>query len=260
MDDLDRRLGAARRIATEAGALAKTYFAKRSDLAVEAKGAQDYVSVADREVERFIRGAFAAEFPGDGFLGEESGGTDAEALWVVDPIDGTTNFVRGIPHFAVSIGFVLRGRTELGVIHDVMAGELYSCRRGAGAEMNGQRIRVRATRSMGEAVIGFGHSGSADPHGFVQVIEQMLSAGAEFRRFGSAALMLCYTAIGRLDAFWQTHLSPWDALAGMLLVEEAGGFSNDFLANDGIRRGSAVLAGVPALKDELSRQTGISVA
>jgi myo-inositol-1(or 4)-monophosphatase len=260
MDALELRLTAARRIATEAAALAKAYFAKRTDLTVEAKGAQDYVSVADREVERFIRGAFAAEFPGDGFLGEESGGSGSDALWVVDPIDGTTNFVRGIPHFAVAIGFVAAGRTELGVIHDVMAGELYSCRRGLGAEMNGQRIHVRATADMKEAVIGFGHSGNADPHGFVQVIERMLEAGAEFRRFGSAALMLSYTAIGRLDAFWQTHLSPWDALAGMLLVEEAGGFSNDFLADGGLERGNAVLAGVPALKDELSGYTGISVA
>ncbi len=152
--DLARRLEVAQRVAREAGALALDYFRNRDRLAIEHKGKQDLVSIADRDVETLIRRELSAAFPGDQFIGEEEGDTEAERLWVIDPIDGTLNFLRGIPSWAVVIAWVENGRTLIGVTYDPVHDELWTARRGHGAYRNGQRITVTPAASPDQAVVG----------------------------------------------------------------------------------------------------------
>ena len=158
--DLTKRLEVAERVAKEAGALALDYFRNRDRLAIEHKGKQDLVSIADRDVETLIRRELSAAFPGDQFIGEEEGGTEADRLWVIDPIDGTLNFLRGIPSWAVVIAWVEQGRTLLGVTYDPVHDELWTARRGQGAFRNGQRIAVTPTASPDQAVQSSSWTGS----------------------------------------------------------------------------------------------------
>lgn len=255
--DLDRRFDVAAEVARSAGARALGYFARRAELAVEHKGVQDHVSVADREVERHILETLRAAFPDDAILAEESGGQTGDAVWAIDPIDGTTNFLRGVPCWCVSIAFVVEGAVELGVIYEPVHDRLFRARRGRGAEADGRALSVSACTSLDRALVGFGHSQRSSDEVLEASIHQLLAADAELRRLGSAAMMLAYVAQGTLDAFFEAHLSPWDALAGLLLVSEAGGHSNDFLAGDALRRGNAVLACAPGLRDALVAITGI---
>jgi myo-inositol-1(or 4)-monophosphatase len=256
-DELDTRLKACIVIAKEAGALGKKYFADVASLSVELKGLQDQVSVADREVERLIKQRIAESFPGDVCIGEEYGGKPGDASWVIDPIDGTGNFVRGFPHWAVSIGFLAAGEIELGVVYDPCADRLFSARRGAGATLDGVRMRVRSTKKLEESVVCVGFSHSTPLPDFLGPTTQMLERGCEFRRVGSAALGLAHVAAGHFDAFWQKRLSAWDVLAGILLVREAGGVTNDFLANEGLTRGNTMLGACPGVYQELARITGV---
>ena len=257
--DLEQRHSEAEHIAEEAAALAREHFAHLARLEVETKGLQDYVSAADREVEALIRGALAARFPEDGFLGEETGGASAESLWVVDPIDGTTNFLRGVHHFGVSIAFVHRGRVEVGVIADVTKDALYSARRGHGARRSGVPIHTRDTTRLDASILMVGHSPKTGAEALLTVLRDAFARGLEFRRFGSASLGLCDVAAGRVEGFWQAHLNAWDVLAGLLLVEEAGGRVNDFLAADGLTRGNEVLAAAPGVAEALSELTGVEL-
>lgn len=255
--DLTHRLEIAKSIALEAGELAKSFFERREALVTEAKGPQDYVSLADREVEALIVRRLAEQLPDDSTLAEEGGGTTGETVWVIDPIDGTTNFLRGIPFWCVSIAFVWRGVTEIGVVRDPLRDHLFTARRGEGARLNGAEIRVTGRASLDDALIGFGYGGKSDPAAFAVTARAILERRAEFRRLGSAALTMCYVAAGRLDGFWQEHLSAWDALAAMLVIREAGGRTNDFLAGGGLLRGNHVLGSTPALFDDLAALTGL---
>jgi myo-inositol-1(or 4)-monophosphatase len=253
---LESRLDTALAVAAEAGALALSHFERRSELVVEYKGPQDLVSKADREVETLIRRRFAEAFPTDGMLGEEQGGGTARALWVVDPIDGTTNFLHGLPHWGISIAFVLDGVCELGVILAPVLKETYAARRGGGASCNGAPIRASACTSFSEALVGFGSSKRHPLDGYLQRLGKLLAAGSEYRRLGSAALNLASVACGRLEGYFELHLSSWDALAGMLLVTEAGGRCNDFLRGEGLTKGNVVLAGCAGLYEALQQMTG----
>lgn len=228
-DSLDARLDAALAAARAAGALARSYFERRAELAVETKGPQDLVSVADRAVETAIRDAIAAAFPDDPLVGEEHGGDAAGTGWVVDPIDGTQNFLRGIPQFVVSIAYRRDGRTELGVIHDPNAGETFAARRGRGATRDGAPIRVSGVDQVERAVLGVGHSPRHDARLYVDTVAAMVGAGAQTRNYCCAALQLAYVADGRLDATWDPYLLDWDVAAGILLVEEAGGVAVPFV-------------------------------
>jgi myo-inositol-1(or 4)-monophosphatase len=240
--DLDSRWAFAQKLADEAGALAQSWFDRRSELSVEHKGPQDLVSAADRAVETLVRERVAAAFPSDKVLGEEQGGATGDNLWVVDPIDGTTNFLRGLPHYCVALAFVHGGRTELGIVTVPSSKETFRARLGGGATMNGAAIRVAQTTRLEHALLGWG-SHRRSPGGHVlAALDSLLAQGAEYRRLGSAAVNLCQVACGRLDSFYESKLAPWDALAGMLLVREAGGVTNDFLANDGLVKGNKVLA------------------
>lgn len=255
--DIEARHEACERIAREAGALARRYFDDVASIRIEMKGLQDQVSIADREVESLIKRRVAELFPNDVCLGEESGGVPGGAMWVIDPIDGTTNFLRGFPHYAVSIAFVANTDIEVGVIYDPSADDLYSARRGAGAKLNGRTIRARATEKLEEAVLCIGFSHNASIPDFISAVQQLLERGAEFRRIGSAALGLAHVAAGRFDAFWQKRLRAWDVLAGILLVREAGGRTNDFLANDGLERGNAALGATCSLYPAIAPIVGL---
>lgn len=256
-EDLERRLGACREIAREAGAIARRHFEDVASLTVETKGVQDLVSVADREVEAAIKARIGALFPDDRSIGEESGGSGGDAVWVIDPIDGTTNFLRGIPHYAISIGFVAGGEAVLGVIYDPSMDHLYAARRGGGATCNGRPIRVRETHSLDHAVLSFGFSHQSPVEDFAARTRAVLEHKAEFRRLGSAALGLAYVAAGHLDGFWQKYLHSWDVVAGIALIHEAGGRTNDFLAGDGLLAGNVMLAATPALYDPLAELFGV---
>jgi myo-inositol-1(or 4)-monophosphatase len=202
-------------------------------LKVEQKGPQDPVSEADRAAETLIREWLGRAFPGDGFLGEEGGGTTAERLWVIDPIDGTANFVRGMPSFCVSLAYVEDGASMIGIIYAPVTDELFAARRGSGATCNGAPIRASGCTVPSEAIIGLSYTHKQPRAGFLAVLDRMLAAGSEFRRIGSTTLGLAYVAAGRLDAFWAPRTQSWDVLAGLLLVQEAGGWASDFLSEHG---------------------------
>jgi myo-inositol-1(or 4)-monophosphatase len=256
--DLDHRLQVAGAVAREAGAVARERFRVAPEAHTHTfKSDQDYLTETDAELERLIRERLAAAFPTDSFFGEESGGTFGSNLWIVDPIDGTANFARGIPHFCVSIAFVRDRNVEIGVIYQPMTDEVYAARRGAGAMRNGQRIRVSAIADIRQSTVEAGWSTRLPPEPYVALVDRLIKAGAQVRRAGSGALALAYVADGRIDAYCELHINAWDALAGLLLIEEAGGWTNDFLAGDGLRRGNAVLGCTPALNDIVSRAMGL---
>jgi len=220
---LNDKLAAACEIAREAGALALDYFRKRDELVVELKGPQDLVSVADRAVEDRVREGFAAAFPDDGILGEEGGGDVSDRFWLIDPIDGTANFLRGVPFWCVALAYVVEGVPVLGVIYDPVQDHLYAGRRGAGATCNGRPMRVADTAELNKATVAIGYA-VREPHEKVlSVLDGTLSAGATFKGYGSCAMALALVADGRLDAFFEEHINAWDCLGGILLVTEAGG-------------------------------------
>ncbi|QFU15579.1 inositol monophosphatase family protein [Microvirga thermotolerans] len=257
-DDLKTRFEAACEVAREAGALARRRFLERprSQLA-DMKGPQDFLTATDSEVEELIRGRLLARFPGDAFFGEEGGGSFERDVWVVDPIDGTANFARGIPHFAISIAFIRDNRVEIGVVLDVMHDELYTARRGFGAALNGKAIRVSGLADIRQATVEAGWSSRLPADSYVAMVERLKHTGVNVRRGGSGTLGIAYVADGRIDAYCELHINAWDALAGLLIVEEAGGWTNNFLAGDGLRKGNPVLVSTPELADEISAATGI---
>ncbi|MBZ6078640.1 inositol monophosphatase family protein [Microvirga puerhi] len=258
-DDLKARFDAACAIAADAGALARQRFLERprSQLA-DMKGPQDFLTATDSEVEDLIRNRLLALFPGDAFFGEEGGGSFERNVWVVDPIDGTANFARGIPHFAISIAFVRDGRVEIGVVLDVMHGELYTARRGAGATLNGKPIRVSGLANIKQATVEAGWSSRLPTESYIALVERLKQLGVNVRRAGSGTLGITYVADGRIDAYCELHINAWDVLAGLLIVEEAGGWTNNFLAGDGLRKGNPVLVCTPELAGAVSAAAGIA--
>ena len=258
--DLDARFSAAVAIADEAATLALHHFERRSELTVELKGLQDHVTIADREVEALIRRRICERFPEDGLLGEEQGAggsSTSSALWVIDPIDGTTNFLHGLPHWGVCIAFCADEVVEHGVIVAPVLRERYVARRGRGAMCNGRPLAVSRTSKLTEALIAFG-SNKKSPHGpYVDALNRLLAEGIEYRRLGCASANLTAVASGKLDGFFEARLSPWDALAGMLMVREAGGRCNDYLADDGLLRGNSVMVANQALYETLAAAFGV---
>ncbi len=232
---LTDRYEAARRIAREAGALALDYFRHRGRLTVEMKGPSDYVSIADRDVENLIRRELKAAFPDDAFLGEETAGQfdgPVERCWIVDPIDGTHNFLRGVPYWNVAIGYVEHGRTQVGVVYDPPADRLYHGLSGRGAWCQSAegdaRLQAAATRALAGSYVVLGHHDRSFEPRYFEIRRRMMEAGIAMRNFGSAALQLAHVASGRFDGFIELQLSAWDAVAGLLLVEEAGGYHAPF--------------------------------
>ncbi len=260
--EIDHRRDVARAVILEAGQLAADYFHRRDRLAVSRKGAQDLVSEADRGCEEFTVSRLAAAFPDDGFLGEEGGTRNpaAAAVWVIDPIDGTHNFLTGIRFWCLSIALVVGGEAVLGVIYDPTADELFSARKGGGAFLNDTAIKTSGETDITRARVGVGFSYRRPVADHVRAIEALLTAGCEYLRLGSGALGMAYTAAGRFDGYWERHINSWDVAAGVVLVREAGGWTNDFFADDGLACGNEVLATTPALVDPLARLTGFRAA
>ncbi len=249
MIDLDAREAFAIDVALRAGRLALTM---RHDLPqANAKSAIDFCTEADLAVERLIRGEVEQRF-GDGFIGEEFGGEPGEALWVVDPIDGTTGYIHGTPRWCVSIAFVLRGVTELGVIYAPATDRLFTARRGQGARLNGRPIRVSGLRHGAVPVIETGWSERYPLEMYFDLVRRLNAAHYEFRRIGSGAVGLAEVACGLADGYMELHINAWDALAGLLLVSEAGGWVNDFLAGEGLRKGNVLIACTPEMTGPLT--------
>ncbi len=252
---LDVAISAAR----EAGEILLGHFGRLDPASVEEKSANDVVSVADRESEAAVRRAVLAAFPGDRFLGEESGlsGVDEKApSWIVDPLDGTANFVRGFPHWAVSIARTrggLLGEIEAGVVWDPVKNDLFTAEAGAGAWRNGHRMRVPPRPSLKGAAIatGFPFRQAHKIDRYLGVFRQVFLEVRSLRRAGSAALDLAYVAAGIFDGFFEFGLSPWDTAAGALLVTEAGGVVSDFDGSASWRTRGNVLAGTPGVHSGL---------
>ena len=250
--DLAARARIAQEVALSAGALALRYFRRELAWEIEAKGGpQDYVSAADRAVEDHIRAALAQAFPADDMIGEERGGTEAAHVWVVDPIDGTLNFVHGVRYWCVSIAFVERGVRRVAAIHDPSAGELFHAVAGGGAWCNDRPMRTSRCTRLADALIaqGYVHRHDLDRH--LALRRALLAGGAAVKDHGAGALMLAHVAAGRFDGFLEPHMHAWDALAGLLLVDEAGGRVADYPGPGGLAGGGPVLACAPALFETL---------
>lgn len=204
-------------------------FGEVENLQVTAKGPGDFVSAADRKAEETIREALTESRPNYGWLGEESDpvkGTDPTRRWIVDPLDGTTNFLHGIPHWAISIALEHKGEIVAGVVYEPVKDEMFTAEAGQGAWLNDRRLRVSGRRELSHMLFGTGFPYANRSH-LKETLQQMahiLPMTAGVRRQGAAALDLAYVAAGRLEGFWEYKLQPWDIAAGMILVREAGGF------------------------------------
>lgn len=232
------------------GAQAQTL--RDTGLQVDKKARQDFVSQADLFVEKEIKSWLKTHCPQDGFLGEESGLENGnQGTWVLDPIDGTTNYIQGMDYWCISLAYVWQNTLEMGIIYAPDRNEFFFARRGKGAFLNDQRLTLREPDPE-TVVIGMGRSSRAPAENYTRAIARVLNAGMEYRRFGAGALMLAHVATGQVHAYYEEHMNSWDALAGMLLIVEAGGASNDFLANDGLLNGNLVLAGCIDVQARLS--------
>jgi len=260
-DRIAARARLAETVVREAGALAADFYRRRAALSIERKGVQDFVSEADRACEDLIVAALTRHFPEDGFLGEEGGlRREGNLIWVVDPIDGTDNFLRGIPFWCVSIGLVADRRSLVGLIYNPVTDELFSAVKGGGAFLNGEAIRVSDTADVERAriCVGFSYRRPVAPH--ARVIKALLDARCEYSRLASGALGMAYTAAGRFDGYWEHHINAWDVAAGLVIVSEAGGVTNDFLAGDGFLKGNEIFASTPALAPKLGALIETAIA
>lgn len=244
--------------AFKAGRALSRDFGEVENLQVSLKGPGDYVSQADRKAEEIVLGELSRARPTYGFLGEEGGeskGTDGQHRWIVDPLDGTTNFLHGIPHFAVSIALERDGAVVAGVIYNPVTDELFTADRGKGAFLNDRRIRVAGRRTLEDCVIGTGvpHLGRGDHGAYLNELGRVMGEVAGIRRMGAAALDMAYVAAGRLDGYWEDGVSPWDLAAGIIMLREAGGFVSDKLGGGKMFDNKTVVAGNERIQKELLR-------
>ncbi len=247
--DLDTAIAMARL----AGALALKHFRAIDQLTIEQKGHQDLVSNADKEVETLIRAEIARHWPNDGIVGEEHGveaGTSG-AEWVIDPIDGTANFVRGIPQWCVSIARVRGGAPEIGVVYEPVSDEMFAARRGGGATVNGRPMRVAPARDLTEGSVGTGFSARIEAAHVVAAIGEIIAKGGVFFRNASGALMLAYVASGRLIGYIEEHMNSWDCMAALLMVEEAGGVVLPLDPATCVAEGGKIVAAGPGVYPEI---------
>ncbi|WP_208020493.1 inositol monophosphatase family protein [Vibrio viridaestus] len=257
LSELETREISLHEIIQQAGSLALQHFLSRKPGDYTLKGAQDFLTEADSLVERYIRGRLQERFPDDGILGEESGGNpDHSRLWVIDPIDGTANFARGIGHFCVVLAFIEDGVTLLGGIYNPVTEELYLARKGEYAVKNEVPLCVANTSELTAASFELGWSNRVSQKRYLDAYSALLSSGANIRRGASGALALAWVAEGRTDGYAELHMNAWDCLAGLLLVEEAGGRICRYPETHAdIQRGGAVLAAAPNVAKALSVAT-----
>jgi myo-inositol-1(or 4)-monophosphatase len=253
-DGLDRRFAVAHEVIIEAGQLALGFARDLKALTVRAKAPQDLVSEADLAVETLIRGRLLDAFPGDGFLGEESGRSeidDREGIWVVDPIDGTVPFLNGLTSWSVSVAYVRAGQVALGLVNRPSASELFSGGIGRAALRNGQPIAPHSGKSLADGLTYLGCSNRLRPEQVVPVLDRLLRAGGMFVRDGSGAIGLCDVACGRLVGYIEAHINAWDCLGAVAVLQSAGARVSDFLTGDALLGGNSIVAAPPQLYDVL---------
>ena len=239
-----------------AGRSLKRDLGEIENLQVSLKGPANFVTMADKRAEEMLYTDLNKARPGYGFIGEEGGsreGQDKTHTWIVDPLDGTTNFLHGIPHFAISVGLQREGTIIAGVIYNPANDELYMAERGKGAFLNDQRLRVAGRRKLGECVIACGlpHMGRGDLELSRLELTAIQARVAGLRRFGAAALDLAFVAAGRFDGYWERDLQPWDMAAGQIIVREAGGTISGIAGNDDPLRTGNVICGNEYIHAEL---------
>ena len=244
--------------ARKAARALKRDFGEVEKLQVSLKGPANFVSAADRRAEETLYAELSKARPNYGFLGEEGGireGTDKTHTWIVDPLDGTTNFLHGIPQFAISIALEREGAVVAGLVYNPATDELFIAEKGKGTFLNDQRIRVAARKRLVDAVIACGlpHHGRPQQALAHRETAAVQSQVAGLRRFGAAALDLAWVAAGRLDAYWERDISPWDMAAGLILVREAGGYVTDCDGADEMLTKGHVAAGNETIQKELLR-------
>jgi len=244
--------------ARKAGRTLKRDFGEVEHLQVSLKGPANFVTAADRRAEEILYQELTKARPGYGFVGEEGGrreGADRTHTWIVDPLDGTSNFLHGIPQFAISIALEREGTIVAGVTYNPANDELFTAERGKGAFLDGHRLRVAGRQRLVDAVIACGlpHHGKGDLALFRAEFAAIQDKIAGLRRFGAAALDLAWVAAGRLDGYWERDISPWDMAAGLLLVREAGGFVTDLDGGDAMLAKGNILAGNETMHRELLR-------
>ncbi|WP_420398440.1 inositol monophosphatase family protein [Marinovum algicola] len=247
----EARSRAAGEIVREAGAVALAAFCDRGSLSVQTKGRQDWVTNVDLEVEALIRDRLGRLFPGDAIVGEETAHDPASGntAWVIDPIDGTTCFMLGVPQWCVVLTYTIDARPVVSAIYAPVTDELFHATAGGGAFLNGAPIRVADAKGIGAGLIAVGANEHGAPHKSATFIGNLVADGGMYIRVGACALALSYVASGRLLAAYEPKVSPWDDLAGMLLVREAGGRTNDFAPSLASETKRPVLASTPGLWD-----------
>ena len=251
--DIERRLDFAKKLAREAGAKAYEYFQSIGDLVIESKGVQDMVSNADLEVETFVRERILTAFPDDGIIGEEHQDVKSTSgyTWAIDPIDGTANFVTGIPAWCVIIACVHDDQTKIAAIHEPSHNELFWAAKGQGAFLNETPIRVSDSPGLHVGNTAIGMNGRTSTDDASRVVALIVERGGLFYRNASGGLSLSYVAAGRLIGYIESHMNAWDCLAGQLLVAEAGGRIEQQSANLMLEKGGRVVASGPNIFDDL---------
>ena len=245
--------------ARRAGAVLIRNLPKLEKLRVEKKGHNDYVSEADRAAERAVIDVIQKHYPDHAILAEESGAQgdqDSDTVWIIDPLDGTTNYLHGFPVFAVSIGVKIKGHMAHGVVYDPLRQDLFTASRGAGAQLNEHKIRVSGRSELEQALIGTGfpfRQADSELEPYLGMLGKVLKNTSGVRRPGAAALDLCYVAAGRLDAFWETGLAPWDLAAGSLIIREAGGIVSGLDGGEDYLDSGHVLCGTPKIYSGLAK-------
>jgi myo-inositol-1(or 4)-monophosphatase len=244
--------------ATKAARNLKRDFGEVENLQVSKKGPSDFVTVADKKAEEVLHAELSRVRPDFGFVMEEGGiieGSDKSHRWIIDPLDGTTNFLHGLPQFAISIGVERDGEIIAGLIYNPIADEMYWAEKGAGAYCNDRRLRVAARKDLKECVIATGipFHGRGDHMRFLKELGLVMREVAGIRRFGAASLDLAFVASGRFDAFWETDLQPWDIAAGIILVREAGGHVTDQRGAKKVLHAPEIIAGNEIVHEKLRR-------
>jgi myo-inositol-1(or 4)-monophosphatase len=250
-------LNIAVRAARRAGDIIIRHVNQLDAIRVDSKGRNDFVSEVDRMAEDDIIRTVRRSYPDHAFLAEESGASgDAEYVWIIDPLDGTTNFLHGFPVFCVSIAVMHRGRLEHGVVYDPMRQELFTTSRGTGATVDGRKMRVSDTRLLPNSLIGTGFPFRTEPEAldpYLGMLRAVMCETAGVRRPGAAALDLAYVAAGRLDGFWEIGLNIWDLAAGALMIQECGGLVTDLAGGEGWQQSGNIVAGNPRIHEALLR-------
>ncbi|HEY2685590.1 MAG TPA: inositol monophosphatase family protein [Steroidobacteraceae bacterium] len=251
-------LNIAVRAARRAGDLIVKSLSRLDSLKIDSKGRNDFVSDVDRKSEADIIATIHKHHPDHAVHGEETGRTgESDFVWIVDPLDGTTNFLHGFPTFAVSIAVQVKGRIQHGVVYDPMRQELFTASRGDGAQLDGKRIRVSNQRTLEGSLVGTGFPfrAGANLDAYLAMLKVVMGTAAGVRRPGAASLDLAYIAAGRMDAFWEFGLAPWDTAAGTLLIQEAGGRVSTPSGGDYIL-GPNIVAGSPKVFTQLLEALG----